>query len=104
MPSPDVRSGPAGGTGPAPKNTLAVWASGVDLILDQPGDIESACEAFVVLVFTPAGNYRRRVFLSLHSATAAVQRATNKGQPVRLVLCQLTPIAADLDLTGGWDR
>jgi hypothetical protein len=63
-------------------------------------DIESACEAFVVLVFTPDGKYRRRVFLSLHSATAAVQRARAKGQPVRMVLCQIEPVAADLELAG----
>jgi hypothetical protein len=67
-----------------------------------PTDVESACEAFVVLLFTPEGRYRRRVFLSLHSATAAVQRAIAKGQPVRMVLCRVTPVAADLDLTREW--
>jgi hypothetical protein len=58
----------------------------------------SACAAYVVLVVTPAHKYRRRVFLSLHSATAAVQRAQAKGQPVRLMLCQLVPVAADVNL------
>lgn len=58
----------------------------------------SACTAYVVLVVTPAHKYRRRVFLSLHSATAAVQRAQAKGQPVRLILCQLVPVAADVNL------
>ena len=60
----------------------------------------SACAAYVVLVVTPAHKYRRRVFLSLHSASAAVQRAQAKGQPVRLMLCQLVPVAADLNLDG----
>jgi hypothetical protein len=61
-------------------------------IVAELADAESACEAFVVLVFTTAGQYRRRVFLSLHSATAAV----------RMVQCRLVPLAADLDLTGEW--
>ena len=57
-----------------------------------------ACAAYVVLVVTPAHKYRRRVFLSLHSASAAVQRAQAKGQPARLMLCQLVPVAADVNL------
>jgi hypothetical protein len=68
-----------------------------------PTDVESACKAFVVLLYTPDGKYRRRVFLSLHSATAAVQRAKAKGQPVRMVLCRLEPVAADLELAGWGD-
>jgi UDP-N-acetyl-D-mannosaminuronate dehydrogenase len=74
----------------------------VNTILEPTADITTACEAFVVLVSTPAGKYVRRVFLSLHSATAAVQRARAKGQPVRMVLCRVVPVAADLDLTGEW--
>jgi hypothetical protein len=73
-----------------------------DVIVAESTDNESACEAFVVLVITPAGRYWRRVFLSLHSATAAVRRARAKGQPVRMVLCRLVPVAAALDLTGEW--
>jgi hypothetical protein len=65
-------------------------------------DIETACDAYAVLVFTPAGKYRRRVFLSLHSATAAMQRALVKGQPARIVLCRLVPVTADLELDGRW--
>jgi hypothetical protein len=65
-------------------------------------DIAAACEAFAVVVTTPTGHYRRRIFLSLHSATAAVQRSRAKSQPVRMVLCKLVPVAADLDLTGEW--
>ena len=65
-------------------------------------DIGAACEAFVVLLITPAGKYLRRVYLSLHSATAAVQQAQDKGQPARIVLCRLVPVAADLDIGGEW--
>lgn len=72
-----------------------------DATLLAPTDVESACEVFVVLLFSSDGKYCRRVFLSLHSANAAVQRATAKSQPVRMVLCRLTPVAADLD-PGVW--
>jgi hypothetical protein len=65
-------------------------------------DIAAACQAYAVLLLTPAGKYRRRVFLSLHSATAAVQRAQDKGQRAHLVLCRLVPVAPDLDLGGEW--
>ena len=68
-----------------------------------PTDTESACAAYVVLLFTPAGKYRRRVFLSLHSATAAVQRAKAKGQPAHMVLCRLQPVTADLELASWGD-
>jgi hypothetical protein len=62
--------------------------------------IERATAAYAVLVTTPAGKYRRRVFLSLHSATAAIQRAQAKGQPAELVLGKLVPVAADINLDG----
>jgi hypothetical protein len=68
-------------------------------ILAPTSDIETACEAYVVLVSTPTGNYRRRVFLSLHSATAAVQRARKKTQTAQLVLCRLQPVTAELPNT-----
>jgi hypothetical protein len=79
-----------------PDETIAA----VNTILPPTADIASACQAYAVLLLTPAGKYRRRVFLSLHSATAAVQRAQDKGQPVRMVLCRLHPVAVDLDLGG----
>ena len=56
--------------------------------------------AYVVVVVSPYGQPRRRPYLSLHHATAAVQRAEAKGQPARLVLCRLEPVAADLG--GEW--
>ena len=62
-------------------------------------EIESA---YVVVVVSSYGTPRRRVYLSLHHATAAIQRAEKKGQAAGLVLCRLVPIAADLDLDGGW--
>ena len=73
-------------------------------IISPPPDITSACEAYVVLLINPAGKYVRRVYLSLHSATAAVQRAQDKGQQCALVLCRLVPVAADFELASRWHR
>ena len=73
-----------------------------DVIVAEAADVGALCEAFVVLLVTPAGHYRRRVFLSLHSTAATVQRAHAKGQPARMMVCRLVPVVADLDLTGAW--
>jgi hypothetical protein len=84
-----------------PSDALGGFSSA---ILPQATDIESACEAYAVLLITSTGKYRRRIYLSLHSATAAIQRAQDKGQPVRMVLCRLVPVAADPDLDGLWSE
>ena len=42
----------------------------------------------------------RRLFLSLHSAVQAVQRARKRGLQAELILCRLVPIQADLDFDG----
>lgn len=68
---PGDRNRPSLATGAAEENFAVDGLSRATLVVSP--DIESACEAYVVLLFTPAGKYRRRVFLSLHSATAAVQ-------------------------------
>lgn len=53
--------------------------------------------AFVVVVVSPYGNPRRRVYLSLSHATKALQRAHKRGAPASMVLCRLVPVVADLD-------
>jgi hypothetical protein len=94
MPPPsEMRRGPAqvrpsnaqAATKPLDKNSLSAAA-----------DIAAA---YVVIVVSPYGQPRRRPYLSLHHATQAVQRAHAKGQPARLVLCKLEPVAGDL---GEW--
>jgi hypothetical protein len=52
--------------------------------------------AFVVLLTTRYGMPRRRVYLDLGAARTAVERANAKGLQARLVLCELTPVTADL--------
>jgi hypothetical protein len=59
--------------------------------------ISAAADAYCVLLITPYGKTLRRLYLSLHSAQAAVQRAQKRGLPARLVLCRLIPVHADLD-------
>jgi hypothetical protein len=51
----------------------------------------------VVVLTTTYGTLRRRVYLSLHHAVQAVQRTRERGLHAELILCRLTPVAADLD-------
>jgi hypothetical protein len=52
---------------------------------------------YVVLMITRYGMPRRKVYLDLGHARAAVQRANDKGLQARLVLAKLRAAAADLD-------
>jgi hypothetical protein len=56
---------------------------------------------YVVLLTTRYGMPRRKVYLDLGHARAAVARAEARGLPARLVLVKLEPVAADLDLDDG---
>jgi hypothetical protein len=56
--------------------------------------------AYCVLAHTPYDRPRRRLFLSLHSAVQAVQRARKRGLQAELILCKLEPVQADLDVDG----
>jgi hypothetical protein len=55
-------------------------------------------------VVNPYGNPRRRVYLSLNHAAAAVARARGKGRSCWMVLCELRPVAADLGEPDGGDQ
>ncbi|MET3718319.1 hypothetical protein [Arthrobacter sp. UYEF21] len=46
----------------------------------------------VVVVETPAGKFRRRVYLSLDNAQKAADRASMAGHPACVILCQLMPV------------
>jgi hypothetical protein len=54
---------------------------------------------YVVLMITRYGMPRRKVYLDLGHARAAVARARGKGQHAELVLCRLEACQAD-DLDG----
>jgi len=47
---------------------------------------------FVVLVHTTGGRYRRRCFLTVKAAEAAVLRATDAGHNAVVVLAELKPV------------
>lgn len=46
----------------------------------------------VVVVETPKGTYRRRVYFNLPGAQQAADRAVMAGHPAHIVLCQLLPV------------
>lgn len=71
---------------PARIEEVAAWG-------ESPAEhLPVEAQAFVILVLTPQGKCRRKVYLSLHSAALAVQRAEGRGQSARLVLCRLEPV------------
>jgi hypothetical protein len=55
---------------------------------------------YVVLMITRFGMPRRKVYLDLGHARAAVARSRGKGFDAWLILCELRPVAGDLDLDG----
>jgi hypothetical protein len=79
-------------------NPLGGESQGADKSYDgSDSSISLSADAYCVIVVSPYGNPRRRLYLSLHHATEAVRRAHAKGQPAHMVLCRLEPVAADLD-------
>lgn len=56
--------------------------------------------ALAVLVSTPHGRYRRRLYLSLSSAERFAERARDRGEDVHLVLVELHAVG----LVGGEPR
>lgn len=48
--------------------------------------------SYVVVVRGPGGRSRRRVFLTVAAAQRAAERATERGQTVRIVLAELRPL------------
>jgi len=80
---------------PSPNNQAATTLPDKDSLVDF-------ASAYCVVVVA-YGHPRRRIFLSLHSATQAVQRARKRGQPAELIFCKLEPVTAslaDLELDG----
>ena len=49
----------------------------------------------VVVVDTPQGKHRRRVYFNLPGAQKAADRAIAAGHPAHVVLCQLVPVDGD---------
>jgi hypothetical protein len=51
--------------------------------------------AYLAIMVDRFGTPRRRPYMNLHHAAAAVQRARAQGRQSRLVLCELRPVQAD---------
>ena len=51
----------------------------------------AAARGYCVIVTSSEGRYRRRLFLSLHSAEKAVQRAKARGLYAAMVLAVIVP-------------
>lgn len=66
----------------------------------HPQDTETAPGAhlpgYCLLVTTPAERTTRRLFLSLHAATKAAERAERRGGAASLELCHIVP-AGEVD-------
>jgi hypothetical protein len=64
-------------------------------MVPQPTDISGRLDVHAVLVVTPTGNIRRRLYLSLHSAEKAAARAAAAGHRAELHLCRVVPVGGD---------
>ena len=53
--------------------------------------LSAAARGYCVIVTSAEGRYRRRLFLSLHSAEKAVQRAKARGLYAAMVLAVIVP-------------
>ena len=68
-------------------------------------DPQALAHGHAVLVSTPSGRWSRRLYLSLHSADKAMQRAQDRGQVAHCVLVELVPVpGAAPVVVGGDDR
>ncbi len=67
---------------------------------------KAVAPAFVVFTFTDDGELmRRNVYVSLHSALKAKERAEARGARFELVLCELVPVPqSPVIVVGGGDR
>jgi hypothetical protein len=92
---PGKRRGPSPeGDRPSSNDTAATTQAGGSSLVDF-------VPAYVAVMVDRFGTPRRRPYLNLHHASAAVQRARAQGRQAWIVLCELRPVQPDLDLDGG---
>lgn len=71
----------------------------------RPLPAEAIAHAHAVLVSTPSGKYARRLYLSLHAADKAMERARARGQEAACVMVELVPVpGVPVIVVGGGDR
>ena len=85
---------------PEPTHSIST-AIKTETSLATAGD-GSALHAHVVIVSSTDAKARRRVYLSLHSAERAVERAQARGHAATLHLCRLVPVLAPVDGEAAW--
>lgn len=64
-------------------------------------EIAASKPTYVLIVRTPTDRITRRVFLSLHAAVKASQRAEARGHAISLELCRLVPYMTGAELHAG---
>lgn len=64
-------------------------------------EIQASRPSYVLIVKTPADRITRRVFLSLHGAVKACERAQARGNAAHLELCRLVPYMTGAELHAG---
>lgn len=82
------QSGPSLATGTASN----VCNTSTPILTELDAETTALARGLVVIVKTPAGHYRRRVFLSLAAAQRAAEAAANRGQVATVVLAELVPV------------
>lgn len=71
-------------------------------ILNHP---KAVAPAYAVFVLRNDGKVRRQVYLSLHSAQSALDRAAKNGTEAKCVLVELVPVpASPVYVVGGGER
>jgi hypothetical protein len=85
-----TRAAPEGDR-PSSNDTAATTQAGGSSLVDF-------VPAYIAVMVDRFDTPRRRPYLNLHHASAAVQRARAQGRQAWIVLCALTPVQADLDL------
>jgi len=105
MGRPERESRPPVGNGPAESISTAIKTAAAILqpsILHHP---KAIAPGFAVFLMVKDGHWRRQVYMSLHAATRALERAEANGREARMQLVELVPVTAmPVIVVGGGDR
>lgn len=77
--------------GPAPE----IASAGSTAMVPQATDLSLYVDTYAVIVETTDLKHRRRVYLSLHSAEKAADRARAAGHRAELFLVRMTPVGGE---------
>lgn len=77
--------------GPTPETGPRANADSAPESIPSEAALFAAARGYCVIVTSSEGKHRRRIFLSLHSAERAVQRAKARGLYAAIVLAVIVP-------------